>query len=214
MSFPWFCSIWAGPLQKLQSDKDSDQPAHLHSLTSLSRLHEEALGIGLPIEWPVKVLIRLDAQADLSVHWGHKSFEPCHEIMILFVRCKLILQTCMCSHPMGLDVFFLVGPFVYFHTSCVQTVKALARLHGCAGSPEPSLLAFAYVISTIISFMSRLICRYCRASAHFGTIFCLLWFKTTDKEEVEIWLKMMKNEGRFYEILAHRLSPSSEWDVW
>ena len=43
-----------------------------------------------------------------------------------------------------------VGPFVYFHTSCVRTAKALARLRGCAGSPEPSLVA--YVISTIISW--------------------------------------------------------------
>ena len=33
------------------------------------------------------------------------------------------------------------------HTSCVRTVKAFARLRGCAGSPEPSLVA--YVISTI-----------------------------------------------------------------
>ena len=63
---------------------------------------------------------------------------------------KLILQTCMCSHSVGLDVWFLVGPFVYFHTSCVRTVKALARLRQCAGSPEPSLVA--YVISTIISW--------------------------------------------------------------
>ena len=45
---------------------------------------------------------------------------------------------------------FLVGPFVYFHTLCVQTAKALARLRGCAGSLEPSLVA--YVISTIISW--------------------------------------------------------------
>ena len=35
--------------------------------------------------------------------------------------------------------------FVYFHSSCVRTAKALAS----AGSPEPSLVA--YVISTIIS---------------------------------------------------------------
>ena len=39
---------------------------------------------------------------------------------------------------------------VYFHSSCVRTVKALSRLYGCAGSPEPLLVAF--VISTIISF--------------------------------------------------------------
>ena len=70
-------------------------------------------------------------------------------IMALSVLRKRILQTRMLSHPVGLDVCFLVGPFVYFHTSCVRTAKALARLHGCAGSPEPSLVA--YVISTIIS---------------------------------------------------------------
>ena len=76
--------------------------------------------------------------------------EPCHEIMVLFILHKFILQTCMRSHPVGLDVRFVVGPFVYFHTLCVRTVKALARLRGCAGSPEPSLVA--YVISTIISW--------------------------------------------------------------
>ena len=37
----------------------------------------------------------------------------------------------MHSHPVGLDVWFLVGPFVYFHTLCVQTAKALAKLRGC-----------------------------------------------------------------------------------
>ena len=59
-------------------------------------------------------------------------------------------QTRMCSHPVGQDVWFLVGPFVYFHTSYVQTAKALVRLRGCAGSPETSLVAYA--ISTIISW--------------------------------------------------------------
>ena len=53
-------------------------------------------------------------------------------------------------HPVGLDVWILVGPFICFHTSCVQTVKALARLPRCTGSPEPSLVAC--VISTIISW--------------------------------------------------------------
>ena len=37
--------------------------------------------------------------------------------MALFVFRKLILQ--MGSHPVELDVRFLVGPFVYFHTSCM-----------------------------------------------------------------------------------------------
>ena len=76
--------------------------------------------------------------------------EPCHEIMVLFVRRKLIFETGMRSHAFGLDVWFLVRPFVYFHTLCLQTAKALARLQGCTGSPEPSLVA--YVISTIISW--------------------------------------------------------------
>ena len=30
--------------------------------------------------------------------------EPAHEIMILFVLRELILQTCVGSHPVGLDV--------------------------------------------------------------------------------------------------------------
>ena len=76
--------------------------------------------------------------------------EPAREIMALFILHKLILQMRMRSYPVGLNVWFLVWPFVYFHTSCVRTAKALARLHGCAGSPEPSLVA--YVISTIISW--------------------------------------------------------------
>ena len=69
--------------------------------------------------------------------------------MALFNLRKLILQPRMRSHPVGLDVCFFVGPFVYCHTSCVRTAMALARLRGCAGSPEPSLVAYA--ISTIIS---------------------------------------------------------------
>ena len=76
--------------------------------------------------------------------------EPAHEILVLFVLRKHILQTRMRSHPLGLDVWFLVGPFVYFHTSCVPTAMALARLRACAVSPSPSL--FAYAISTINSW--------------------------------------------------------------
>ena len=38
--------------------------------------------------------------------------------MALFVLRKLILQTRMRSHPVGLIIWFLVGPFVYFHTLC------------------------------------------------------------------------------------------------
>ena len=54
--------------------------------------------------------------------------EPHHEIMALFVLRKRFIQRLMRSHPMGLGVWFLVGRFVYFHTLCLRTVKALARL--------------------------------------------------------------------------------------
>ena len=40
--------------------------------------------------------------------------------MVLSVLRKLILQTRMRGHPVGLDVLF----FVHFHTSCVRTAKA------------------------------------------------------------------------------------------
>ena len=45
-------------------------------------------------------------------------FEPTHEIMALIALRKLNLQTRMRSNPLGLDVWFLVRPFVYFHTLC------------------------------------------------------------------------------------------------
>ena len=76
--------------------------------------------------------------------------EPTLEILTLFVLRKFILQIRMRSHPVALDVWFLVWLFVYFHSSCVRTAKALLRLGGCAGSPEPSLVACAK--STITSW--------------------------------------------------------------
>ena len=47
--------------------------------------------------------------------------------MVLLVLCKLVLQTRMYSHPVGLDIWFLIRSFVYFHASCMRTAKALAR---------------------------------------------------------------------------------------
>ena len=39
-----------------------------------------------------------------NVFYGKlKKMEPHHEIMALFVLGKLIIQTRMCSHPVGLD---------------------------------------------------------------------------------------------------------------
>ena len=40
--------------------------------------------------------------SNMEISW--LLFESSHEIMVLSVRCKLILQMCMRSHPVGLDV--------------------------------------------------------------------------------------------------------------
>ena len=96
-------------------------------------------------------MIVLSCYSDLGAFLGTN----CHAIMVLFVLRKLILQMRLRSRPMGLDVWFWVWLFIYFHTLCVRTVKALVRLRGCAGSPEPLLVA--YVISTIISWAVSII---------------------------------------------------------
>ena len=85
---------------------------------------------------------------EVQHHQHHKS----HVMRLWYFSSSVnsILQTRMRTHPVGLDIWFLVRPFVYFHTSCVQTAKALARISLRAGSHEPSLVI--YVISTIISW--------------------------------------------------------------
>ena len=50
---------------------------------------------------------------------------------LIFILRKPILQMRMRSHLVGLDVWFLVGLFFYFHISCVRVAKALARLRRC-----------------------------------------------------------------------------------
>ena len=61
-----------------------------------------------------------------------KITEPAHEIMALFVFHKLILQTRMYSHPMGLDVWFMVSPFVYVHTSILHVCEQRRLWRDCA----------------------------------------------------------------------------------
>ena len=48
--------------------------------------------------------------------------EPAREIVVLFVLRKLILQTCMCSHPVVLDVQFLgsQGELIVYQWSVVR----------------------------------------------------------------------------------------------
>ena len=77
--------------------------------------------------------------------------EPAHEIMVLFVLRKLILQTRIRSHAVGLDVWRLVGPFVYFHLYVCEQ-RRLWR--DCADAQARLSLRWSpmwYVISTIIS---------------------------------------------------------------
>ena len=108
----------------------------------------------------------------------------------LFVLRKFILQICMRSHPVGLDVWFLVRPLVYFHTSCEQTAKALARLRECAGSPEPSLVA--YVISTIISWTgSIMLCPF------------LVFFLQKHLAEVNVKFSKFQRPADFEPKLSH-----------
>ena len=84
--------------------------------------------------WPRSTLFTI-----LANSWDYGTFRPR----------KLILQMRMHSDPVGLDIWFLVRPFVFFNTLCVRIAKALVRLCRCTGSPEPALVAF--VIRTIIS---------------------------------------------------------------
>ena len=48
----------------------------------------------------------MDSHAEIPILYA-RPFEPSHEIMALFVLRKLILQTRMRSHVVGLDVWFL-----------------------------------------------------------------------------------------------------------
>ena len=155
-----WAATWQNQQSDCAPSEDSDQPGHPPSLISVFAVRmKEALVLSYPLsaqrrpwsDWA-------DAQADLNLRWVHSHivgfvtrrlicrrkktlksekqlwwiFEPSDEIMVLFVLRKLILQTRMHSHPVGLHVWFLVGLFVYFHTSCVRTEKTLSRMHRLA----------------------------------------------------------------------------------
>ena len=86
------------------------------------------------------------------------TFDPCHEIMALFVPRKLILQMRMCSYPVGLDVWFFVGPFVYFHTSC-------ANSEGSGETARMRRLAWAFAGRLYDIYDSWLICSWYEKNA-------------------------------------------------
>ena len=103
---------------------------------------------------------------DCCTPW--RSCHPSHEIMVLFVLRKLILRTHMCSNPVGLDFWLLAGPFVYFHTSCLRTAKALARLHRCLCDKYHNLISWLillpFVCYILAGSVSYIVLRYNKAS--------------------------------------------------
>ena len=96
---------------------------------------------------------KLQTRAERIILSADITYEPAHETTALFVLCKFTPQPRTHSYQVRTDVRPLVGSHVYFHISCVRTARAPAKLCGCAGSPEPPLVA--YVISTIISRVGR-----------------------------------------------------------
>ena len=144
-----WAATWQNQQNECASSEDSDQPGHPPSLIRVFAVHMKKAWV---LSYPLSAQWRLSSDwADARLIWVFTgrtvtllvlscrgSYDSCillsfeHEIMALFVLCKLILQTRMRSYPVGLDVWVLVGPFIYFHTSCVRTAKALARLRRLA----------------------------------------------------------------------------------
>ena len=102
----------------------------------------------------------------------------------------------------GVDVWFLVGPFICFNTSCVRTAKALARLCGCAGSPEHLLVA--YVISTIISWAGSFVhfSQHCSSSYIHSEIIFLTFLSKNFDSISNSFSRFFHQEIRKFEIWA------------
>ena len=77
-------------------------------------------------------------------------------------------------------------PFVYFHTSCVRTAKALARPRGYVGSPDHSLVAYviSYIISWAGSFVKLMILGWYLSSPWQGQICPLMPLYGMPKEKL------------------------------
>ena len=93
--------------------------------------------------WSFILILQRSVGRSSTPHYLHgllsfsfHSFEPAREIMALFVLRKLFLKTRMLSHPVGLDVWFFVTSFVYFHTSCERTAYVIRTIISWAGSFE------------------------------------------------------------------------------
>ena len=114
--------------------------------------------------------------------------------MALFVLHKRILQMRVCSHSTGIDIWLLIGPFIYFHILWVRTAKALGRLRKCAGSPEPSPVT--YLISAIISWAG--------SYSHSIRI----------KKHGEIWAEHYRGQFDNFQTLKSCLYRATEWKIY
>ena len=141
----WYLSpMWAGKVQaSLRIRAVSPEPPLLAHTSSESRgtFRQKARSLAPLNVWACAVKICHDGMLEDTNWLEAAQMDLFNWAMRLWFF--LSLQTRMHNHPVGLDVWFLVGHFVYFHTSCVRTAKALARLRG---------YLIAYVISTIISW--------------------------------------------------------------
>ena len=80
---------------------------------------------------------------------GKKKKGLAHEKRDLMVFWFVVPQMRMRSPLFGVQTCIFASSFHKVSTTCLRTAKAQARLHLCAGSPEPLLVA--YVISTFFS---------------------------------------------------------------
>ena len=65
-------------------------------------------------------------------------YVPCHEIIVLFVLHKLILQMCMHSHPVGLDIL------IFSQTLCLLPYYMCANSEGSGETAQMRRLVWAF----------------------------------------------------------------------
>ena len=127
------CRNWWASLFAAQAQTHTHQQMSQESKWYMARHGRKPKNSSVPYKHSANCLPSHSRPVTQALQRCKGANEPVHEIIVLH---KLILQTSMRSHPMGLDVWFLVRPFVYFHNSCEWTAKALV----------------ANMISTIISW--------------------------------------------------------------
>ena len=106
--------------------------------------------------WPYLKILQnnsvdyIEQEGEKDRIWDGKttSFKPSHEIMALFVLRKLILQTRMCSHPVGLDVW------CFCRTLCLLPYFMCANSEGSGETARMRRLVWAFAGHHVISTIS------------------------------------------------------------